>query len=153
MMLDAYAVIRLCSAIDGMRLEPRQHKLLSQPHLILHVKTQAVLGLALASVIEPGRGDIRMAEPFLHFRDIRLMRERICRSCRAHRVHTKSIHFSVDTGFATIFYDAPITEDELLELEISEDRHLRRLGIDPGQDPFTILLQLKKLRDARKGKS
>jgi hypothetical protein len=47
----------------------------------------------------------------------------------------------------------PITEEELLELEISEDRHLRRLGIDPGQDPFTIFIQLKKLRDALKDKS
>jgi hypothetical protein len=42
----------------------------------------------------------------------------------------------------------PLTEEELLELEISEDRHLRRLGIAPDQDPFTIFIQLKKLRDA-----
>ena len=37
------------------------------------MKCRAVLGLALAPVIEPGSGDIRMPEPLLHLGDIGLV--------------------------------------------------------------------------------
>lgn len=35
-------------------------------------------------------------------------------------------------------------DEENLLLEVSEDRRLRRLGIDPDQDSLAIMLQLKK---------
>jgi hypothetical protein len=42
--------------------------------------------------------------------------------------------------------DKPWTrhDEENLLLEISEDRRLQHLGIDPDQDSLAILLQLKK---------
>jgi hypothetical protein len=51
--------------------------------LVLHPECRAVLGLALAPIIEPGRGDVRMAQPFLHFGDVGFVGEGIGRSRRA----------------------------------------------------------------------
>jgi len=39
-------------------------------------------------------------------------------------------------------------DEENLLLEVSEDRRLRRLGIDPDADQWTIWLELKKRKDA-----
>jgi hypothetical protein len=39
---------------------------------ILHMKLRTVLGPRLAPVVEARRGDIRVAEPFLHFGDVHL---------------------------------------------------------------------------------
>lgn len=41
--------------------------------MILHMKCRAILGLALAPVIEAGSGDVRMTEPFLDLGDVRLI--------------------------------------------------------------------------------
>src|ERR1019366_4249169 len=70
---------------------------------ILHMKRRAVLGLAFAPVVEPGSGDVRVPEPFLHLGDIRLVRERVRRRRRAQRVHAEPNHLSIDAGLASIF--------------------------------------------------
>jgi hypothetical protein len=69
---------------------------------ILHPERRTVFRLALASVVEPGRGDVRMAEPFLHLGDVRFMRERIGRGRHAQRVHAESVNLGVDAGCASV---------------------------------------------------
>jgi hypothetical protein len=39
-------------------------------------------------------------------------------------------------------------DEENLLLEVSEDRRLRRLGIDPDEHPLLILLELRKRKEA-----
>lgn len=69
------------------------------------MESRAVLRLALSAIIKTSRGDIRVAEPLLHFGDIRFVRQRVRRCCRAHRVYAKTIYFRMYAGFAAIFYD------------------------------------------------
>jgi len=45
--------------------------------------------------------------------------------------------------------ERPLTEDELLALDISENRRLKELGIDPDADPLDIYLELESRKEAR----
>ena len=49
------------------------------------MKCRAVLGLALAAVIEAGCGNVRMPEPPLDLADVGLVGERVCGGRGAHR--------------------------------------------------------------------
>ena len=51
--------------------------------LITHLKCRTIFRSALTVIIDPSRSDIRMAQPFLYLRNIRLMIQRIGRSSRA----------------------------------------------------------------------
>jgi hypothetical protein len=44
----------------------------------------------LAAVIQPGGGDIGVAQPLLHFGDIRLMIQGIGGGCRTKRMHPQA---------------------------------------------------------------
>lgn len=48
--------------------------------------------------------------------------------------------------------DEEINDEELTLMEVSEDRRLREIGIDPEQDPIDILIQLQARIDAREAK-
>ena len=53
----------------------------NNPKLILHPERGAVFGPHLAPVVEPCRGDVRVAEPFLDLGDIGLVHERVRSRC------------------------------------------------------------------------
>ena len=47
------------------------------PYSISNLERRAILGPRAAVIVDPRGGDIRMAEPFLHFCDVGLVIERI----------------------------------------------------------------------------
>ena len=52
--------------------------------LIFDMKRGAVLRTRLSPIIEAGRGDVGVPEPFLHLGNVRLVGERIRCRCRPH---------------------------------------------------------------------
>lgn len=42
------------------------------------------------------------------------------------------------------------SEEELLAMEISEDRRLREMGIDPDGDPVEIMLEVRRRAELRR---
>lgn len=69
------------------------------------MKCRAVLRLAVPAVVQAGSGDIRVAEPFLDFGDVRLVPERVRRRRRSHRVRAQSFHLDIDAGLGSILDD------------------------------------------------
>ena len=72
---------------------------------VLHVKCRAVLGLALAPVVEACRGDIGVPEPFLDLCDIGLVRQRIRCRRRPQRMHAQPVDLDIDARFPSVFRD------------------------------------------------
>jgi hypothetical protein len=48
------------------------------------------------------------------------------------------------------FRNRPLSEEEITAFEVSEDRRLREMGIDPDGDPIEIMMEVR--RQARKQK-
>jgi hypothetical protein len=69
---------------------------------ILHMERRAVLGLALAPVIETRSRDIGVLEPFLDLRDIGLVGERVRRRRRPQGVHTKAIDLEINASLQPV---------------------------------------------------
>ena len=69
------------------------------------MERRAVLGLALAPVVEAGSGDIGVPQPLLDLGNVCFMGEGVCRRRRPQRMHTQPDHFKVDSGLAPVFPD------------------------------------------------
>ena len=72
---------------------------------IFYMKCRAVLGLALARVVETSSGDGGVAEPLLDLGDVGFVGKGVRRRRRAHGMHAQAVHFDVDSGFAPVLGD------------------------------------------------
>ena len=81
--LASLVLTKICREL---RLTAVTTHMFSLPQLIRHLKCRAVLRPGLAVIVDAGRRDIGVAEPFLHLGDVGLMVERIGGGRRAQRV-------------------------------------------------------------------
>lgn len=63
---------------------------------VFHPKRRTVFRTVLALVVEPGRGDVGVAQPLLDLGDIGIMRERVGRRRGPQRMHAEALHRRVD---------------------------------------------------------
>jgi len=67
------------------------------PGLVRHPKGRAVLRPMVPLVVQPGGGDVGVAQPLLHFGDVRIMRERVGGRRRSQGMHAEALHVLMDT--------------------------------------------------------
>src|SRR5262249_11948774 len=63
---------------------------------VFHLKRRALLGPALAAIIQPRRGNVGMPQPFLHFGNVGVMRQGIGGSRCTQSMHTEAMHIGID---------------------------------------------------------
>lgn len=85
---------------------------------ILYVERRAVLRARLAPVVQPGRGDIRVTEPFLDLGDVRFVRERVRRRRRPHGMHADADGLGADTRGFGVFHDYVLVHRAGIEMPI-----------------------------------
>ena len=87
----------MVQAIAKPRRSPKQ----MQAPSVLHPKSWVILR-SRCPVIEPRRGHIRVSQPFLHFRDVGVVLQRVRRRRRPQRVHAKPVHLDGKARFAPV---------------------------------------------------
>ena len=88
----------MVQAIAKPRRSPKQ----MQAPSVLHPKSWVILRSRCPAIIEPRRGHIRVSQPFLHFRDVGVVLQRVRRRRRPQRVHAKPVHLDGKARFAPV---------------------------------------------------